>query len=35
MLERELRSQTGIHQKTKLTVAQMLATITDNNYEIS
>lgn len=34
MLEQVLRSKTGYHQKIKLTVAQMLAAITDRQYEI-
>ncbi len=35
MLEKQLRSQTGYHEKIKLTVAQMLAAITDRHHEIS
>lgn len=35
MLEQTLRSQTGYHEKIKLTIAQMLAAITDKQYEIN
>jgi Fe-S-cluster containining protein len=35
MLEQTLRSKTGYHQKIKLTIAQMLAAITDRQYEIN
>jgi Fe-S-cluster containining protein len=35
MLEQALRSQTGYHEKIKLTIAQMLAAITDKQYEIN
>jgi Fe-S-cluster containining protein len=35
MLERTLRSQTGFQEKIKLTIAQMLAAITDKQYEIN
>jgi Fe-S-cluster containining protein len=34
MLEKELRLETGYHEKIKLTIAQMLGTITDRRYEI-
>lgn len=34
MLEKELRLQTGYDEKIKLTIAQMLGTITDRPYEI-
>ena len=34
MLEKELRLETGYNQKIKLTIAQMLGTITDRRYEI-
>ena len=34
MLEQALRSQTGYREKIKLTIAQMLASITDRHYEI-
>ena len=35
ILEKELRSRTDYSSKIKLTVAQMLATLTDPNHEIS
>ncbi len=35
VLEKELRSETDYLSKIKLTVAQMLATLTDPNHEIS
>lgn len=35
ILEQALRSQTGYHEKIKLTIAQMLAAITDRQYEIN
>jgi Fe-S-cluster containining protein len=34
-LEQELRKETGYSDKIKLTIAQMLVTITDNAYEIN
>jgi Fe-S-cluster containining protein len=34
MLEKELRQETGYAEKIKLTIAQMLVTITDEAYEI-